>query len=412
MGLSLRSLLALGAMLTTALGTQLKLPSQDPWYSPPHGFEKQQPGAILRVREAPSNITILVNNTAKAYQLLFRSTDGRYRASWAVTTVFLPTKANQASRDTRALLSYQIPYNSPDPDQVPSYGLSTIYDEPIMANVREGLSRGWAVSVPDFEGPQAAFSAGLQAGHAVIDSVRAVLAFNKFQGPDPIRYALWGYSGGALASNWAAELQGSYAPELSFAGTALGGMPSNFTQIVYTVSGGPSAAVVPYVLLGVTAQYPEAREYLVGQLHKDGPYNATTFLAALHTTNEQARAAFAGQNIWDYFTNGDGILTAPEMVRVLGNNWFMGYHGIPQMPVFAYKAINDETTLIGTTDDHVDRICRVGANVLYQRNTVGMHNEEYVSGGRRALGWLGQVLDGKHPEPNLGCKVEAVTEAM
>jgi hypothetical protein len=200
-----------------------------------------------------------------------------------------------------------------------------MYGEPIMVNVREGLSRGWAVSVPDFEGPQAAFSAGIQAGHAVIDSVRAVISFSKFQGPDKIRYALWGYSGGALASNWAAERQVSYAPELSFAGAALGGMPSNFTQIVHTVSGGPTAAIIPYVLLGVTAQYPEAREYLVGQLHKEGPLNATTFLAALHTTSEQAVATFAGQNIWDYFADGAGILTAPEMVRVLGNNWFMGY---------------------------------------------------------------------------------------
>ena len=194
-----------------------------------------------------------------------------------------------------------------------------------MVNVREGLSRGWAVSVPDFEGPQAAFSAGIQAGLAVIDSVRAVVSFDKFQGPDKIRYALWGYSGGALASNWAAELQGAYAPELSFAGAALGGAPSNFTQIVHTVTGGPTAAIIPYVLLGVTAQYPEAREYLVGQLHKEGPLNATTFLSALHTNNEQGRATFDGQNIWDYFTSGVGILSAPEMVRVLGNNWYMGY---------------------------------------------------------------------------------------
>jgi hypothetical protein len=82
------------------------------------------------------------------------------------------------------------------------------------------------------------------------------------------------------------------------------------------------------------------------------------------------------------------------------------------MPVFAYKAINDETTFIDTTDEHVDRICGVGANVLYQRNTVGMHEAEYVSGGRRALKWLGLVLDGKPVEPTVGCRVETVTEAV
>jgi len=325
MALWLRSLAVLGAMLSTALGTQLTLPSQDPWYSAPPGFEAKSPGTILRIREAPSNISILVNNTAGAYQLLFRSTDACYSPSWGVTTVFLPSKAAQTRRDARALVSYQIPYNTPDVDQSPSYGLSTIYGENIMANVREGLSRGWVMSVPDFEGPSAAFSAGLQAGHAVIDSVRAVLSFDKFDGPEEIRYALWGYSGGALASNFAAELQASYAPELSFAGTAMGGIPSNFTQIVYTVTGTASAAIVPYVLLGATSQYEGAREYLLGQLRKDGPYNATTFLAALHTSAAEAVSAFSGQDIFGYFINGDGILKAPEMVRVLGNNWYMGY---------------------------------------------------------------------------------------
>jgi len=314
------------AVISTALGTQLTLPSKDPWYSPPAGFESRQPGAILRVREAPSNLTSLVaNKTAAAYQLLFRSTDARYKPSWGVTTVFLPSKASQAGRNARALVSYQIPYNAIDVDQSPSYGLSTLYGEPIMLNVREGLSRGWAVSVPDFEGPQAAFTAGLQAGHAVLDSVRAVLAWDKFQGPDKVRYAMWGYSGGALASNFAAERQASYAPELSFAAAAIGGVPSNFTRIIYNVTGSGVAAIVPYALLGVTAQYPDAREYLVRHLRKEGPYNATVFLAALHATLEDNVSAFSGQDIFQYFTNGEAILNAPELVRALGDNWHMGY---------------------------------------------------------------------------------------
>jgi hypothetical protein len=325
MAFSLRGLITLAAMLSGALGTVLTPPSQDPWYSAPPGFERHQPGEILRVRKAACNITLLVNNTAGAYQLLFRSTDARYRPSWAVTTVFLPLKSKHAGRDTRALVSYQIPYNTPDVDQSPSYGLSTLHGENIMVNVRAGLDRGWAVSVPDFEGPQAAFSAGLQAGHAVLDSVRAILTWDKFEGPRKARYALWGFSGGALASNFAAERQASYTPELSFAGAAIGGVPSNFTRIIYNVTGTPFAAIIPYVLLGVTAQYPEAREYLLGQMQDDGPYNKTTFLAAMHTKPDEAWALYAGHDIFNYFANGDGILKAPEMVRVLGNNWHMGY---------------------------------------------------------------------------------------
>ncbi|KAI8625337.1 lipase 5 [Xylariaceae sp. FL1651] len=402
------SRVALGALSSEDV-PKLIPPSQDPWYSAPAGFDSYPPGAILRVRQAPSNVSSLLNNTSGAYQILYRSTDTRYRPSWAVTTIFFPTKTSRTDRGTRVLVSYQIPYNTINVDESPSYGLSTLYGEDYMANVRKGLSRGWAMSVPDFEGPLASFTAGPQAGHAVLDSIRAILSFNKFEGPGEIRYALWGYSGGALASNSAAELQASYAPDLDFAGIAIGGVPSNFTQICYNVTGSPAAAIVPQALLGVTSQYPEARDYLVSKLYKEGPYNATVFLAAQNMTNNENALTFAGQNIFDYFTNGEGIFGAPEMVRVLGNNWHMGYHGIPQMPVFAYKAIADELTSITYTDDHIDRLCRVGANVLYQRNTVGMHEAEYFAVSPKALEWLGQVLDGIQPEPTVGCKIENVT---
>lgn len=194
-----------------------------------------------------------------------------------------------------------------------------------MADVRECLSRGWAVSVPDFEGPDAAFSAGPQAGHAVIDSVRAVLSFTNLTDPNIARYALWGYSGGAFASGFAAELQASYAPELDFSGIALGGVLSNFTQIIYNVTGSPVAAIVPYALLGLTAQYPDARQYLIDQMHKEGLYNATTFLSALRIPAAEAIALFSGQNIFDYFIQGDEIMRAPELARVIGNNWHESY---------------------------------------------------------------------------------------
>ena len=79
------------------------------------------------------------------------------------------------------------------------------------------------------------------------------------------------------------------------------------------------------------------------------------------------------------------------------------------MPVLVYKAIADQLTNIHTTDDHVARICGVGANVLYLRNTFGMHGEEEISGGPLGLQWLSDVVDGKRPEPLVGCKVENVT---
>lgn len=78
------------------------------------------------------------------------------------------------------------------------------------------------------------------------------------------------------------------------------------------------------------------------------------------------------------------------------------------MPVFAYKAIADEVTSIGTSDDHLARICGVGANILYQRNTIGGHEDAYFAFIPSVLKWLGSVLSGDRTEPTVGCKVENV----
>jgi hypothetical protein len=62
------------------------------------------------------------------------------------------------------------------------------------------------VNVPDYEGPLASFTAGLMSGYATLDSVRAALNCGEILGLSPkARYAMYGFSGGALAAEWAAE---------------------------------------------------------------------------------------------------------------------------------------------------------------------------------------------------------------
>ncbi|KAH8164472.1 hypothetical protein CIB48_g3783 [Xylaria polymorpha] len=396
-------------------------PSQDPWYTAPADFESASPGTILRIRPDPSNITA-VADAAAAYNILFRSTDTRYRPSWAVTTFLVPKnplETRGASEDGKAaLLSYHIPYNAASVDASPSYLLSTNFGAtgpgitPQTAYVAEALSRGWYVNVPDFEGSTASFGAGPQAGHAVLDSVRAALSSDALHTESGnVRYALWGYSGGSIASTFAAELQAAYAPELNFAGTAVGGIVPDLTEVFSKPIGNNSAAI-PAGLLGVTAQYPAAREFLISQLKTSGPYNATGFLRALEFTAPQSIAYFGFQNISDFFVNGlDGIYAAPELARVFGDNEYEGYHGIPQMPLFVYKAIHDDSNGIATSDDLVSHYCKVGANILYHRNTVGGHSDEFVNGVPRAFEFLSAVLEGSYAQKynTTGCTWVDVT---
>ena len=75
------------------------------------------------------------------------------------------------------------------------------------------LVRGWSVSVPDYKSPNVSSTTGVMSGHAVFNSVHAVhttgLGIGKRNPP-----ALWGYSGGGLAAEWAAELYAGYVLEL------------------------------------------------------------------------------------------------------------------------------------------------------------------------------------------------------
>lgn len=72
----------------------------------------------------------------------------------------------------------------------------------------------------------------------------------------------------------------------------------------------------------------------------------------------------------------------------------MTYHGVPQAPLFIYKAVHDEATPIEDTDDYVQRNCMLMSNILYERNSVGGHIDEMANGNSRAVAWPASVLDG------------------
>lgn len=70
------------------------------------------------------------------------------------------------------------------------------------------VASGQYLNLPDYEGVNASFGAGVTSGHAAIDSIRAALSFGGERGmPASTKYTMWGYLGGAFAIEWAAELQ-------------------------------------------------------------------------------------------------------------------------------------------------------------------------------------------------------------
>jgi hypothetical protein len=389
-------------------------PSQDPWWQPPAGWELTSPGSALKLRPS-AYPSIYIANCIGTFQVLYRTSDSHRNATWAVATVFIPAshagcKATNPEACAHGIVSYQVPYDSADPDAGPSYLLQ--FGEP-YGEMRDLLARGWFVLVPDYEGPLASYCAGVQAGHATLDAVRAVLQVAGLFGlqTSRARAAIWGYSGGALAAGFAAELAATYAPDLELAGIVFGGTAPNLTTVNQRMNGKDTAGLFVASLLGITTQHPEARKFMISRLKASGPYNATYFLSGYNMSGVEALRGFAYHDVYEYFEGGSADVFSPVMNAVYEKDGNLGFHGVPNMPVFLYKAISDEMSPVKETDDLVEQYCAQGANILYHRNTVGGHNQELWTGRQRTMDYLAAVLDGKKGiwYPATGCAVLNVT---
>ncbi|KAF7869850.1 hypothetical protein EAF04_004634 [Stromatinia cepivora] len=365
-------------------------PTNDPFYVPPTGLEDSRPGTILRNRSIDALLSAgAVPFQAKAAcQLLYRTTDSLGNASAAVTTIIVPNNAN-VSR----VLSFQSATDAAWANCAPSYTIQLVSDsnnggiggtETLL--VIAALDQGWIVNLPDYEGPKAAFTSGVQAGRATLDSVRAALSSEDLTSISPqAEYQMWGYSGGSLASEWAAELQPSYAPELSFKGAALGGLVPNVTSVLLSTNKSFFSGLIPAGIIGLTNAYPKFKEFVhkhVLPSKASGFYKASTQCFSNNTSTylNQDISSYLDQEITSFLTG-----YPKEILDITGQ---MGVYGTPKMPIFLYKAIQDEVSVIGDTDSVVNKLCSQGANIEYVRDMLGEHGSEAITGAGDAFLFL------------------------
>ncbi|CAO3690933.1 unnamed protein product [Umbelopsis ramanniana] len=375
-------------------------PENDAFYTPPSGYENAALGSILRTRPVPNSLaafSLLPQNIAAAYQILYRTSDSSGNAQATVTTVIEPHNAN-ASR----VLSYQVAEDSAWEACAPSYvlqkgsSLSGVATQAELLVMDAALSRGWYVVTPDYEGPNASFTAGLQAGHATLDSIRAVLASKNVTGVNPnADVALWGYSGGALASGWAAELQPTYAPELRILGAALGGTPVDLNATLNAVNKGPFVGLVPAGILGLASQYPELAAYVDSVLI---PSKKANFYKAKSQCLAADIIQFLGQDFNSY-VNTTNFLNNPIAVKVLNEN-HMGQY-VPKIPLHMYHAINDEIVPFAPAKALYTQYCSQGANIQFVADELSEHVILLITGAADAILWLQDRFNGVTVAP--GC---------
>ncbi|QBJ98041.1 lipase [Rhodococcus sp. ABRD24] len=137
------------------------------------------------------------------------------------------------------------------------------------------LSRGMDVVVIDYQGlgtdGMHSYVDRRAQAHAVLDAARAVKALPGKRIGDDSPIGLWGYSQGGGAAAAAAEMQGTYAPELNVRATMAGGPPADLRSVAAALDGGGLAVgLLGYAINSIYAGYPETRAEIDGVLTPAG----------------------------------------------------------------------------------------------------------------------------------------------
>lgn len=397
--------LALVVVLAVAAPTDSPmLPADDAFYTPPPGFEKTAPGTILRLRAPPKPISIFSafqTNLAAAHQLLFRSTNSFGEPVAAVSTILVPQNA-----DYTKLLSYQVAEDAADPSCAPSYAfqLGSSMDGPIrlvspqyeLVLMSTALQRGWVVTVPDHLGLQSAFLANHLSGNIVLDNIRAALASANDTQVDPhATIALWGYSGGSLATGFAAEAQPDYAPELDISGAVLGGTAPAILSVIEATNKGLFAGLIPAGVQGLAREYSEIGDLIQTSLTDDG---RKEFVKTQGLCLAGNIVTYAGKDVYQFVTDPN-VFRSPTASKIIGQNG-MGSR-VPRIPLLVYKAGQDEVSPINDTESLVDTYCRGGASVDYRVDESAEHISLGLLGVPEAVIWLTDRFNGEKAHP--GC---------
>lgn len=179
---------------------------------------------------------------SRVEQFKFRTNSASGQPSFGTASLAIPANA-WTGAGARPVVVNNVPIDSLGRKCTPGYTMAhgvsittnpTDYIPPMTALA---AMRGYAVLIPDHEGPRMAYAEPRTAGHIVLDSIRALRSLGTEFGDSPV--AITGYSGGAIATNGAAKLIDSYAPDIkpSIVGAALGGTPIDYEVLTKSLPG-------------------------------------------------------------------------------------------------------------------------------------------------------------------------------
>ncbi|WP_378738098.1 lipase family protein [Nocardia brasiliensis] len=383
-------------------------PELDPgFYRPPADIvAAKKPGEIIAAREVHLALYSVIPLNIDAWQLSFRSTNTRDEPIAAVTTLMKPRGNNGGA--PRPLLSYQFPQDSNANYCAASYALQQAsvpgnitgqFDIPFeFVLPLTALGAGWAVAMPDHQGPNGAFAAGPLGARITLDGIRAAENFAPM-GLDPqTKVGMAGYSGGAITTGHAAEQAASYAPELNIVGASEGGVPADIKAMYQLASGNLGSGLIFTGLLGVAREYPELAAYNEQHLNP----LAKALVPIKDSLCLYSAALLPFMNLEGGLYDSPNALNDPVPTKVF-DALRMG-KAVPAMPMFIFNSNPDWIAPVGPVNTLVDEYCRdPKAQVQYTRDHFSEHITLEIDSLARVLLWLKERFDGVPAQP--GCAI-------
>ena len=376
-------------------GKRPVLPAEDPFYEPPEGFHHAEPGTVLRSRDVQLGFMGLIPQKVRATQLLYRTSDLNGVPQATVTTVLVP--AGHAPNHVRHVVSYQCAIDAVTSRCFPSYSLRSKakalgslsqFEYLLMA---AAVAEGWVVSVPDHEGPDGSWGAPREPGYRVLDGLRATLSFESFGLAADSRVGLWGYSGGGLASAWAAEMHADYAPELNIVGAVLGSPVGDLGNTFKRLNGSQWAGLPALVIASLANTYPGLASVIDEHCTQAG--RATLKKLEAMTTLEAIIRLFRNDVDDMLVPPLDEVLAMPE-VREVFDAIRLGTT-VPGPPVLLVQAVHDSVINVDDIDELAHVYSAGGAKLTYHRDIFSEHMLLHPMSAPMTLRWLNDRFDGR-----------------
>lgn len=386
-------------------------PDQDPFYvydgSAP--LKDVAPGTVLKTRTGTATLPD-IPLPVQMVQLLYRTRDQLGRPVATATSILKPPTPLPTPR----LLSYQSFYDALTTRCQPSYTLNggptngTWSSEQHLVSAY--LLQGFTLVVSDFESQKPAFATGPIYGYETLDGIRAAYNSTDVGLPASTKVAMSGYSGGAIATNWASELAPAYAPDVNdkMLGAAMGGVFVHPIHNLHYVDGSDTwAAVMPLAIVGIAKAFEiDFSKYL-------SPYGQQVLdLIKNDCIGEHPlpNLRFA-QLVKPQYANPEAI---PELVTT-ANELIMGTGGEPSIPMMIRQGTDgttDEGTqpspvygpgdgvmLAGDVRSLARKYCGYGLAIDYAEKPLG-HGRQGLSFLVESIPWLQGLWLGTPPPNN------------